>query len=118
MSLRKSFLLVTLSSFTVLGMFVHAQTRSDRRTVTIPSGTRISVRNDEPIDSQNASPGQTYSATVIQDVHGDAGEVLIPKDSPAELVIRQVSTGTTTSASRLVLDLKSITAILYLELCS
>jgi hypothetical protein len=109
MKLRTSFLPLILGEVTLLGALVHAQTRSQQGTVTIPSGTRISVRNDEAIDSDNASPGQTYSATVIQDVQGSAGEVLIPKESPAELVIRQVATGTTTSASHLVLDLKSIT---------
>ena len=109
MSFRRSSLLVALSTLTLLGTWLNAQTRSDRRAVTISSGTRIAVRNDEPIDSENASSGQTYSATVIQDVQGDAGEVLIPKESPAELVIRQVASGTTTSSSHVVLDLKSVT---------
>jgi hypothetical protein len=108
MSLRKSSLLVVLSTFTMLGVWVQAQTLAARK-VTIPSGTRISVRNDEAIDSQNASAGQTYSATVIQEVQGEAGEVLIPKESPAELVVRHVSSGSATGSSQLVLDLKSIT---------
>ena len=109
MSLRKSSLLVVLSTFATLGVWVQAQAQSARRNVTIPSGTRISVRNDEAIDSQNASTGQTYSATVIQDVHGEAGEELIPKESPAELVVRHFSSGSTTGSSQVVLDLKSIT---------
>jgi hypothetical protein len=77
--------------------------------MTVPSGTRISVRSNDAIDSQNAAVGQTFSANVVQDVQGGAGEVLIPKDSPAELVIRQTSTGGTTGTSHLVLDLQSIT---------
>jgi hypothetical protein len=46
---------------------------------------------------------------VIQDVTGSAGEVLIPKDSPAELVIRHASSGGTTGSSEVALDLESIT---------
>lgn len=88
--------------------YSQAQQASERTRVIVPAGTKISVRNDEAIDSQNASEGQTYPATVIQAVEGNAGEVLIPKESPAELVIRRVSTGSTTGTSHVVLDLKSV----------
>ncbi len=110
MNLKKSFIMVAVSILAMIGTQVQAQdTAADRNTVTVPTGTKISVRNDEAIDSQNASEGKSYSATVIQAVEGGAGEVLIPKESPAELVIVQTSTGGTTGSPRLVLDLKSIT---------
>ena len=76
--------------------------------MTVPSGTQIAVRTDEAIDSQNASEGQTFPATVLQDVSGGAGEVLIPKDSRAQLVIREVTGGSTTGSPQLVLDLNSV----------
>jgi hypothetical protein len=82
--------------------------RSDRDQMTVPSGTQISVRTDEAIDSQNASEGQTYPATVLQDVTGGAGEVLIPRDSRAQLIIREATGGSTTGSPQLVLDLNSI----------
>jgi hypothetical protein len=108
---RRTFLAVAISIGAVVATpsHVQGQATSDRNTMTAPAGTRISVRNNDPIDSQNASPGQTFSANVIQDVQGGAGEVLIPKDSPAELVVRQSSSGGTTGTSELVLDLESIT---------
>jgi hypothetical protein len=82
--------------------------RSDLDVMTVPSGTQIAVRTDEAIDSQNASEGQTFPATVLQDVTGGAGEVLMPKDSRAQLVIREVTGGSTTGSPQLVLDLNSI----------
>ena len=82
--------------------------RCDRDQMTVPSGTQISVRTDEAIDSQNASEGQTYPATVLQDVTGGAGEVLIPRDSRAQLIIREATGGSTTGSPQLVLDLNSI----------
>jgi hypothetical protein len=80
-----------------------------RGSVTVPTGTEIAVRTNEAIDSQNASEGQTYSAVVLQDVKGSAGETLIPKDSDAQLIIRKAASGGTTGSSELTLDLYSIT---------
>jgi hypothetical protein len=81
----------------------------ERNSLVVPTGTEIAVRTNDAIDSQNASEGQTYSATVLQDIKGTAGETLIPKDSDARLVIRQVNSGGTTGSPQLVLDLQSIT---------
>src|SRR5437773_11172213 len=43
------------------------QDQVDRGSVTVPAGTEISVRTNESIDSQNASAGQNYSATLLPD---------------------------------------------------
>ena len=83
-----------------------ANTVSD---VNVPAGTAISVRTNEAIDSSNASEGQTYSAIVVDDVKGSSGEILVPKNSDAQLVIRKVATGGTTGSPELTLDLNSIT---------
>ena len=83
-----------------------ANTVSD---VTLPAGTAISVRTNQAVDSRNASEGQTYSAIVVDDVKGSSGEILIPKNSDAQLVIRKVATGGTTGSPELTLDLNSVT---------
>jgi hypothetical protein len=80
-----------------------------RNSPVVPTGTEIAVRTNDAIDSQNASEGQTHSATVLQDIKGNAGETLIPKGSDPQLVIRQVNLGGTTGSPQLILDLQSIT---------
>lgn len=75
----------------------------------VPTGSEISVRTNDSIDSASAQPGQTFSAQIANDVMGGAGEVLVPKGADAQLVLRQVSSGGTTGSSDLTLDLQSIT---------
>ena len=70
---------------------------------TIPSGTEIPVRTDQAIKVQDRSNGNTYSTTVSQDVVGSDGTLLIPRDSRAELVVRNVSD------NDLMVDLESVT---------
>jgi len=76
---------------------------------TIPAGTTLQVRNNEAINSQTASPGQTYSAVVSKDVLDTNGNVAIPKGSDATLVIREASgQGKLEGRSELVLDVGSV----------
>lgn len=76
--------------------------------VTLPAGTEIVVMPNENIDSSNASVGQSYSADVAEDVTSN-GQVIIPKGTEAELVLRNVQEqGTVTGNSELALDLQSI----------
>lgn len=83
--------------------------RSSRRgSMVVPEGTQIVVRNSEAIDSTTASQGRTFPATVEKDVMGSNGEVLIPRGSNAELVVRSVSKGGTTGSPEVALDLNSI----------
>lgn len=60
---------------------------------TIPSGTELKIRTNETIDSKTAREDQNYSAVVDQDVVGSSGEILIPKGSDAQLVVRKASGG-------------------------
>ena len=79
------------------------------KTFVIPSGTEVSVRNDETIDSSNAAEGQTYAAEVTNDVRDANGAVVIPKGANAQLVIKSASSGgKIRGASDLVVDLRSI----------
>lgn len=79
------------------------------KTFIIPAGTEVSVRNDETIDSGNASEGQTYAAEVTNDVRDAGGAVVIPRGANAQLVIKSASGGgRIRGASDLVVDLRSI----------
>jgi hypothetical protein len=71
-------------------------------TTTIPTGTELSVRTNEPIDSKNSTEDQQFSAVIAEDVRDSSGRITIPKDSDAALVIRG------NSSSNLVLDVDSI----------
>jgi outer membrane lipoprotein SlyB len=75
----------------------------------LASGTQISIRTEAAIDSATAGEGQTFPAEVTKDVKDEAGIVVIPARSSAEVIIKSVSAGGhVRGASDLVLDLKSI----------
>jgi hypothetical protein len=93
---------VVLLAFAAIGF---SQTRGS---MMVPTGTEIAVRTNEAIDSTTATANQKFSGTVEKDITGSSGEVLIPKGSPAALVVRQVSTGGTTGSAAVTLDLDSI----------
>jgi outer membrane lipoprotein SlyB len=75
----------------------------------LAGGTQISIRTQAAIDSSTAGEGQTFPAEVTKDVKDEAGIVVIPARSNAEIVIKSASAGgRVRGASDLVLDLKSI----------
>jgi hypothetical protein len=75
----------------------------------LPAGTNVSVRNEETIDSRKAVEGQTFPAEVTKDVRDAAGDVVIPRGSNAQIVIRSASKGgKIRGASDLVMDLASV----------
>lgn len=76
--------------------------------VTIPAGREIAVLTNQGIDSKDAHPGQTYSADIANDITDDNGRVVIPKGSPAELVLRDVKSGGVAGTNEATLDLQSI----------
>ncbi len=78
------------------------------RQIVIPSGTQISVRTNEAIDSKTASPGQTFSAVISQSVKDEDGNVAIPRGASAALVVKQAGAGKI-HANDLVLDMESVT---------
>ena len=81
------------------------------RTYELPAGSEISVRMNEPIDSQTAAEGQTFDAQVTRDAKDANGDVVIPRGSSARVVIKSASSGgRIRGASDLVLDLQSVTA--------
>jgi hypothetical protein len=85
------------------------QSAAQARTFVIPAGTMVSVRNETPIDSSQAVPGQTYPAEVTTDIHDANGKVVIPRGARAQLVTRSASKGgKIRGASDLVLGVNSI----------
>jgi hypothetical protein len=79
------------------------------KTYELPPGTEISVRNEETIDSGKAVEGQTFPAEVTTDVLDAAGNVVIPRGSNAQIVIRSASKGGRfRGTSDLVMDLASV----------
>jgi len=85
------------------------QAEIQTKTYVVPDGTKVSVRTEEAIDSATAAEGQTYAAEVSDDVVDANGDVVIPRGSNAQVVIRSASKGGRfRGASDLVLDLQSI----------
>ena len=79
------------------------------KTYVLPVGTQVSVRTEDTIDSAKAAEGQTYAAEVTDDVLDANGDVVIPRGSNAQVVIRSASKGGRFhGTSDLVLDLQSI----------
>jgi outer membrane lipoprotein SlyB len=78
---------------------------------TIPAGALIEVRNNDPINSQTAEPGQTFSGVVARDVVDTSGRLAIPRGSSATLVVRGGTRdqGKMEGRSELVVDVGSVT---------
>jgi hypothetical protein len=78
------------------------QFRAKAETDTVPVGTSISVRTNEPIDIRDTADGRIYMGVVSQDVLDRDGNVAIARGSNAELIVRNVG------EHDLALDLESI----------
>lgn len=80
------------------------------KTNALPAGTEIAVRTDETIDSNKGAEGQVYAAEIAKDILDSQGDLVIPKGSNAQIVIRSASKGGHFSGnSDLLLDLTSVT---------
>lgn len=80
------------------------------RTYELPSGSAVSVRTNEAIDSRTAAEGQSFSAQVTRNARDVNGDVVIPRGSRARIVIKSASRGGRfRGASDLVLDFQSVT---------
>ena len=71
----------------------------------IPPGSSIDVRTDVKIDVRGNGDGRVYPGTVASDVFDRDGRLVIPRGSPAELVVRR------TGPNSLIIDLDSITVM-------
>lgn len=57
---------------------------------TIPLGSTIQIRNNEPISLQAAELGQTFPGIVARDVLDNKGIVAIPRGAEATLVVLRI----------------------------
>ncbi|MFN0166656.1 MAG: hypothetical protein ACKV22_09515 [Bryobacteraceae bacterium] len=74
----------------------------------VPAGTAIVIRMIDPVDSENASVGQKFAATLDEHVAG-AGKTLIPKGSEVVVkLIEDTESGKLTGKTELALALESI----------
>ncbi len=69
---------------------------------TVPEGSEIKVRTDTAIPA-NPRAGSAYAATVSNDISDKSGNVVIPRNSRAQLV------ATSENGKDAVLDLRSVT---------
>jgi hypothetical protein len=78
-------------------------------TRTLPVGTEIPIRTNEDIDSGKAVEGQVYAAEIAKDVTDERGDIVIPRGSNAQILIKSASKGgKIKGAADLVLDVKSV----------
>jgi len=78
------------------------QTNYNQAPMVLPAGSEIAVRTNEAIRADAANPDRTYRAQVEEDIRDRDGNVLVPRGSDAELVVRDVGN------HRLVLDLQAL----------
>ncbi len=69
----------------------------------VPSGTNITVRTNDPIDLRESSDGRIFTGVVDREVRDNNGNVAIPRGANAELIVRNIS------QNELAVDLESIT---------
>jgi hypothetical protein len=100
---------VATLEFTAPKTLTPARATSARPLETLPVGTELAIRANETIDSKAAKENQTFSGEFAQDILGSSGAVIIPKGTPAELVIRKVSTGGITGSPEMMLDVQALT---------
>lgn len=77
-------------------------TRNNNGSMTLPAGTEISVRTNEAIDSTSGGQDKTYYSQVERDVTDANGNVLVPRGSDAQMIVRNVGN------NRMALDLHSV----------
>ena len=87
----------------------YGASNNDHQPELLPAGTQLVILTNEAIDSKAAASNQLFSAQVDQDVIDRSNELIVPKGSPAQLIIRTVSTGGVTGSPEITLDIQSIT---------
>ena len=82
---------------------------NDHQPELLPAGTQLVILTNEAIDSKTASSNQLFSGQVDQDVIDSSNELIVPRGSPAQLIIRTASSGGVTGTPEITLDIQSIT---------
>jgi hypothetical protein len=82
---------------------------NDHQPELLPAGTQLVILTNEAIDSKTAASNQLFSAQVDQDVIDSSNELIVPRGSRAQLIIRNVSSGGVSGSPEIMLDVQSIT---------
>jgi hypothetical protein len=72
------------------------------RSAVIPAGTEIVVRTIDPIEVRKPNPRQHFLASIERDVVDANGRVVIPRGSPAHLIVHNAGDG------EIAVDLRSV----------
>lgn len=84
-------------------------TQNTGNALTLPAGTQIQIRTNEPINATQADVDRQYSAEIADNIVDANGNIVVPKGSPAELAVLKTGTSTMGVGSNEVsLGLKSI----------
>jgi hypothetical protein len=75
--------------------------------IQIPAGTDLTIRTEEEINSETASTSRYYDGVVNQDVMV-GGQVVIPRGSDVDLVVREVQPSGTVREAELQLGVHSV----------
>jgi len=86
------------AGFLTCGLALGLLAQSD----TVPSGTEITVRTNDTIDAKSSNEGRIYTGVVDRDVRDRSGNVVIPRGSNTELIVRD------TNDRDMILDLGSV----------
>jgi hypothetical protein len=70
---------------------------------TIPPGTQIVVRTDQPFELHTWDRGRIYPARVAEDVRARDGDIVIHRGANVEMIVRQ------TGPDQMALDVESVT---------
>lgn len=77
--------------------------------MTIPAGTNLSIRADQEIKAQDVSRGMTYQAEIAKDVMDPNGNLIIPRGTPAQLIVVDTNPNNNSNNSKdLALALNSV----------
>ena len=77
--------------------------------MTIPAGTNLAIRADQDIKSQDVSQGMTYQAEIAKDVTDPNGNVIMPRGTPAQLIVVDANPNNNSSNGKdLALALNSV----------
>ncbi|HWR54290.1 MAG TPA: hypothetical protein VN428_24500 [Bryobacteraceae bacterium] len=71
---------------------------------TVPAGTDLVIRTNETIEGDESIQGRTFSAQVDRDIRDASGNVVVPRGSDAELVVRSAAD----DSKDVVIDLQSV----------
>lgn len=70
---------------------------------TVPPGTQIQVRTDQPIEIHQWDQGRIYQGRIARDVIARDGDVAIPRGANVEMIVRRVGD------HEMALDIESVT---------